>query len=88
MYKSFMVRTQLYLPENEHQKLTLLAKEKGLPMAEVVRSYINIGLELEGTENKAGINLLKRLAHMNVKKGPSDLSSNLDNYIYNLPKKR
>ena len=76
-----MLRTQIYLPEQTHQELILWAKKMDLPMAEVVRRILKVGLEQKEGFLEKGNDLLA-LTRLKIKGGPRDLSKKLDLYLY------
>lgn len=80
-YIRCMLRTQLYLPEDLRQEINAVARQEKKPAAEIMRDLL-----LEGIKNRhqqtAGA-AMARLASLKVKGGPSDLSVNLDKYLYN-----
>lgn len=82
-----MIRTQIYLPENDHKELNQIAKKKKQPMAAIIRWFIKTGLKKEKTIDRSGKTVMKRLLDIKAKGGPEDLSSNLDHYLYGAPKK-
>lgn len=77
-----MIRTQIYLPEEQHKAVTQIAKQRQQPMAEVIRLFIKQGLQQEKTIDKSGMQVMKRIAAMKLKGGPVDLSENHDYYLY------
>lgn len=76
-----MLRTQVYLPEETHQDLTLWAAKMDLPMAEIIRRILKTGLEKKEEFLEKGNDLLA-LAKLKIKGGPKDLSQRLDAYLY------
>lgn len=77
-----MIRTQLYLPDEQHQTLLKIAEHSGVSMAELVRNYIRSGLQHAQVGNDGSKKTMQSLAHMNLTSGPADLSSKLDHYLY------
>ena len=86
-YNESMIRTQVYIPETLHNKLTRLAEAKGEPMAKVVRDFLEDGIRKAQQTDDSGITTLRRIANLKLKGGPRDLSINLDHYLYGGPKK-
>lgn len=76
-----MLRTQIYLPEETHQELTLWARKVGLPMAEVVRRFVKTGLDKKEEFLEKGNDILE-LTKLKIKGGPKNLSQKLDSYLY------
>lgn len=83
-----MIRTQIYIPEQEHKELLQVARQKKQPMAAVVRLFIKRGLTEEKTIDRSGKGVVKKLLAIEAGGGPRDLSTNLDHYLYGGPKKR
>lgn len=77
-----MIRTQIYIPEDEHNDLMIVASQKKQPMAAVIRFFIKKGLREEKNIDKSGKSVLKKLLAISTTKGPTDLSTNLDYYLY------
>lgn len=77
-----MMRTQIYLPEEEHRQITQLAQQKGQPMAEIIRVYIKKGLKEEKDIDRSGMEVMKKIANIRAKGGPPDLAINHDYYLY------
>ncbi len=77
-----MIRTQIYLPEELYREIGWLAKKEKKAKAQVIREAIE--KKVEKKRGNAGETLLK-LAAMAKKykwKGPKDLSTNHDKYLY------
>ena len=72
-----MIRTQVYIPEDLHRDLMLLAKQEGVNFSKLIR---------EGAEEvkKKRINKKnwKSFIGAGGKGGPKDLSSKIDYYLY------
>ena len=83
-----MKRTQIYIEENLHKQVTQLAERRGFSMAEIIRDFIRTGLNKQKNTDFSGKSVMQRIAKLRFKGGPKDLSANLDNYLYGLPKKR
>lgn len=83
-----MIRTQIYIPEDEHKELLTVARKTGQPMAAIIRSFIKHGLKEEKTVDRSGKDVLKRLLTIGATGGPKDVSVNLDHYLYGGPKKK
>lgn len=74
-----MKRTQIYIPENMHKEMKNLAQKKDRSMSDLVRQFIEQGLEQESEDKTSD---LSDLADLNFSGGPKDLSENIDKYIY------
>lgn len=78
-----MIRTQVYLTEDQYQSIRLKAEREKRATAEVIRDLLAQGLS-QTYKTNAG-NALLRLAKLGMElqiKGPSDLSTNIDKYLY------
>jgi hypothetical protein len=77
-----MIRTQVYITEEQARDIKLKAKRENKREAEVIRELLRAGMKV--STNKAqestGESLL-RLAAIGGK-GPADLSSRVDDYLY------
>ena len=80
-YNLIMIRTQIYIPEEIHQATKFLAQKQGKSMAELLRSFITIGV-VEERKKKKKQRSLSSLARLGIKSGPKDLSKNIDKYLY------
>lgn len=81
-----MIRTHVYLTENQSQAIKLRSRRDQRPEAEVLREIIDKGLTVEDSTARmsTGQSLLQ-LAELGKKygaRGPTDLSTNLDDYLY------
>lgn len=76
-----MIRTQIYIPEEIHQETKFLAQKQGKSMAELLRSFITIGV-IEEKKKKSKQRSLSSLARLGIKGGPKNLSKNIDKYLY------
>jgi predicted DNA-binding protein len=75
-----MIRTQIYIPEELHQAAKLIAKRKDRSLAKILRGFISQGIKEE--KRKLKPKSLTSLSKLNITKGPKDLSSNMDSYLY------
>jgi len=82
MYTLGMVRTQIYIPDNVHHQLMHEAQKQGSSMAQLVRNFIEAGLQHKKDTDQSGKSAIEGLLRMSVKGGPKDLSANLDQYLY------
>lgn len=77
-----MIRTQIYLPKDLYQEVNLMAEKENKSKASIIRE----ALEEKLTRKKAttGKTLLEiaQIAKEKQWKGPKDLSTNLDKYLY------
>jgi hypothetical protein len=83
---AFMIRTQVYLTEDQSQQIKLRSKQEQRPEAEILRDIVDKGLAAAGpaTKMSSGQSLLQ-LAELGKKykaQGPGDLSTNVDDYLY------
>jgi predicted DNA-binding protein len=75
-----MLRTQIYLPEDLRQEIDAVARKEKKPAAYVIRELLKEGINNMHKETVG--TAFNRLAGLKVKGGPSDLSTNLDKYLY------
>lgn len=76
-----MVRTQVYLHKSQIQEIQLIARKERKAQAKIIRDLIQKGIEANKNQESIG-EAFKKLADIKVQ-GPRDLSTNLDNYLYN-----
>ncbi len=79
-----MIRTQIYLSVSEHRFLQAEAARRGVPMAAVIRSYIDEKMNLP--EEAWTQNPLLAPPADSTFVGPEDGVINHDHYIYGTPK--
>jgi hypothetical protein len=81
-----MIRTQVYLTEEQARDIKLQAKRENKAEAEVIRELVNTGLDVSQRANRetAGGALLRlaRLGEELQVQAPADLSSRIDEYLY------
>lgn len=81
-----MIRTQVYLTEQQSQTIKLRSRQERKPEAQLIRELVDAGLELRthAKRQTAGDALLA-LVELGKKyqlTGPTDLSTNHDEYLY------
>ncbi len=74
-----MIRTQIYLPEAIHKKLTLLRTKYKRSVAQIVREALERHLREESIDQE---NDILKLAEIGISGGPKDLSARVDDYLY------
>ena len=88
-----MVRTQIYLPEDQIARLKQLAYQEDISLSEVIRRAIKEKITLKNKKSQvrkerkyksAGEWLLSMAKEAERKgfKGPKDLASHVDKYLY------
>jgi len=78
-----MIRTQVYLPKMLYSQVSLIAKREKKAKAQVIRESLKRGLK--GTKTETVGEALLKLAELGKKlnlRGPKDLSTNHDKYLY------
>ena len=77
-----MIRTQVYLTEDQARDIKLRARRENKHEAEVIRELLNEGMKKSASnaQESTGDSLM-RLAAIGGK-GPADLSSRVDDYLY------
>jgi hypothetical protein len=84
LYIMTMIRTQVYLHKDQVQEIAFFARKQKKEKAKVIRSLIQKGIEAEKDKQTIG-NALLELSELGKKlhlRGPKDLSTNLDTYLY------
>jgi hypothetical protein len=77
-----MIKTMVYLTEEQSRDIKLRAKRERKHEAEVIRELLSVGLKrLQTTRGESTGESLLRLANIGGK-GPADLSTRLDDYLY------
>lgn len=84
-----MLRTQIYLPENQVDILKALAYQEKVSVSEIIRNIIETELntphkKIKTAKKNAGqwLLLLAKEAKLHKVFGPKDLAANLDKYLY------
>ncbi len=81
-----MIRTQVYLTEEQAQDIKLRAKRENKREAEVIRELLSMGFNVSRSASRETTGeALLRLARLGEKlqvKAPSDLSSRIDDFLY------
>ena len=81
-----MVRTQVYLEDNQQAMIKVVSAKAKKSQAEVIREAIDIGLSQMNQKNESGtVGGLLALAELGKEldiKTPPDLSTRLDDYLY------
>jgi len=75
-----MVRKQIYLTETLEREIDHQSKRENKTQAQVVRELLEEGLQKRERKMPAGEFLLRMASHAG--KGPKDLSTNSDRYLY------
>lgn len=75
-----MLRTQIYLQKDIYQEVNMIAKKEKKATAQVVRELLEEGLNLKRQKSSIGKALLS-LTTIKAK-GPGNLSTNIDKYLY------
>ncbi len=77
-----MVRTQVYLTEEQIQDIKDRARREGRLEAVVIRELIEVGRRhTQSSKKKPVADMLARLEELNLT-GPTDLSTNHYDYLY------
>src|SRR3954471_22593842 len=79
--ESTMIRTQVYITEEQARDIKLQAKREKKREAEVIRELISEGLKRADVRRESTGESLLRLASIGGR-GPADLSSRIDDYLY------
>jgi hypothetical protein len=77
-----MIRTQVYLTEEQARDIKDRARRERRPDAEVIRELIDAGRRhTQPSKAKPVTEMLKKLEGLGLT-GPTDLSTNHDDYLY------
>lgn len=76
-----MLRTQIFLPEEDRRQLNEIALKLDISMGEAIRMILKKGLKKKEKFVSLGNDLWK-LAGLKLKGGPKNLSEKLDEYLY------
>lgn len=80
-----MIRTQIYLPKDLYRHIDQVAKREKRAKAQVIRDTLEKGFKRRQKTQKNAGEVLLEIAAMAKKykwKGPKDLSTNHDKYLY------
>ncbi len=82
-----MLRTNVYLTEDQERQLNIRATISKKPKAEILREVIDEGLKTTPTQKSTSTEVFKKLSQIAERfkdKGtaPKDLSTNLDKYTW------
>jgi hypothetical protein len=80
-----MLRTQIYLPENQIVLMKQRAAEMGVSLSSLIRQYLEEKLQMKKPKMQTSTHWLLMLAHDAKKKkirGPKDLAQNAEKYLY------
>ena len=83
-----MIRTQMYLEEEDHKDLQYLAQKERKSMAEVTRAILKEGIKKRKTMDTSGMKTLVALTKIGGTSDDPYLSENIDHYLYGAPKKK
>lgn len=82
LYIRHMIRTQVYLPKQLYITIDLIAEKEKKPKAQIIREVLQEGMEKRrGNAGKALLEIASLGRKLKLK-GPSDLSTNIDKYLY------
>lgn len=82
-----MLKTYLYIPDHLQEKISRVAKSQNKSKAEVIRQALEKGITAVQHQGNASAQALIKIAQIGEKykpKGPKDLSTNLDQYLWGL----
>jgi len=80
-----MIRTQVYLENNQQARIKIVSVRTKKSQAEVIREAINIGLGQMNQTPAGSVNGFLALAELGKElniQAPADLSERLDDYLY------
>ena len=76
-----MNRTQIYLTKTQIETLRQIAQKRNTSMSEVVRSLIGEKFKKVPTKREGLLSAARSINKLGLK-GPKDLATNLDKYLY------
>lgn len=76
-----MIRTQVYLTDEQVRTIKLRSQQEQKPEAQVIREIVDNGLKTTTKQTETAGHALLRLANIHGK-GPADLSQRLDDHLY------
>lgn len=83
LYVISMIRTQVYLSQHLYRAIHQLAEKKRKPAAEVIRDLLQSGLDQKKSVTaKQALMEFVRIGKEIKSTGPTDLSANIDKYLY------
>jgi len=85
VYHMYMIRTFIYFPEELNLEIENLAKDTKKSKAAVIREALKEGLTSIKRHKIGGVEAMLKIAELGEKinaKGPRDLSSNMDKYLW------
>ncbi len=74
-----MIRTQVYIPDDLHRDLMLLAKREGTNFSTLIREGVKEVVKKKKSAKKGD---WRKFVGAGGKGGPKDLSTNIDYYVY------
>lgn len=77
-----MIRTQVYLDDNQVKRIKVVAASTKKSQAEVIREAVSHGLEALQSDQQSGGQALLSIAAKAVKTGDPDGARNIDKYLY------
>src|SRR5829696_1801895 len=84
-----MIRKHVLLPLPLNERIKLVARKDHKPEAAVIRELLETGLETKQQQQGSVGQALRKLADIGKEvgaTGPTDLSQNIDKYLYKKPK--
>lgn len=85
-----MLKTYLYLPDELNKKIHVAARIQKKSKAEVIRLALERGIDAVHHDGGDSARAFMQIAEIGKKfkiKGPKDLSTNMDYYLWGMPKK-
>lgn len=77
-----MIRTQVYIPEDQYNELKLLTAMGYGTFSELFREGINEVIKKKRVKKAKKFDVWKDFVGKGKKGGPTDISANLDYYLY------
>ncbi|HXT51805.1 MAG TPA: CopG family transcriptional regulator [Thermoanaerobaculia bacterium] len=81
-YSVTMIRTQIQLTEEQARRIKRLSRERSVSMAEVIRSFIEVGISTEGPQRDSAYARAKQvIGRFPDKDGARDLARAHDRHL-------
>lgn len=77
-----MVQKSFYIEDEVYKRLTVLAKIKNMPAAELMRGLIKTGIQKEQEKNQHSTSFLLNLTGYQMTGKPKNLAKNHDRYAW------
>lgn len=77
-----MLQRSFYIPEKLYGELSRQARDRKVPVAELMRHYIERGLKKEKVKNTKSTKFLLKLGNYKLRGGPKNLAKEHDKFTW------